>query len=66
MSRVGQAAQEAAEAPPQEASPGLPDLQPPRQAPKKATCPGCSEPACLACPHGFPSGVTLGDFQGPS
>lgn len=45
MSWAGQAAQEAVEAPPPEASPGLPDIQPPRQAPKKATRPDCSEPA---------------------
>lgn len=44
MSWAGQAAQEAVEAPPREASPGLPNIQPPRQAPKMATRPGCSEP----------------------
>lgn len=44
MSWADQAAQEAVEAPPREASPGLPDIQPPRQAPKKAARPGCSEP----------------------
>lgn len=55
MSWAGQAAQEAVEAPPHEASPGLPDIQPPRQAPKQATRPGCSEPVCLAYPHSFHS-----------
>lgn len=52
MSWAGQAAQEAVEAPPQEASPGLPDIQPPRQTPKKATRPGCSEPV-LPTPTAF-------------